>query len=97
MACAQTILVGILLAGFAFAEQDAAHSDEPLVNEELAEVLDRLDTDLASNAATEPSNKILAVGPTAVPLLCDRLMRPAMFASTRTSPASPTVRTEIMR
>ena len=75
------ILVGIILAGFASAQQDASHSDEPAVDEELVGVLDRLDTELASTGTTEPFSRIVAAGPAAIPMLCERLMRPAMFAA----------------
>ena len=47
----------------------------------MADVLDRLDTDLGSTGTTEPFNRIIAAGPSAVPLLCERLMRPALFSA----------------
>lgn len=80
-----TILVGVVLAGFALAQHEAPHGNEPTADGELVDALDLLDTDLASNGITAPFNSIVAVGPAVVPLLCERLMRPRMFAADYTS------------
>lgn len=70
--------LAILLAESGVADQDTGIDVDESVTAELTEVLDRLE-DLGSNATTEPFDRIIAVGPAALPMLCERLMRPAMF------------------
>lgn len=54
---------------------------DPACAENLEFALDQLDTDLASNGNTGPIEIISAAGEKALPLLCERLHRPAMFAA----------------
>ena len=68
------ILVGIILAGSAGAQQDASHSDEPVVDEALVGVLDRLDTKLASTGGRVSLDLAMQYYNTGTRQLCDNLI-----------------------